>query len=174
MITADHFQVSDLFKGGEILAEAIFQGVAVKLALRKLLQHGVHHPGLTNADSRVNIVFRVIHQLRHTRPGAVALIIGIPVFKELTLKHSVVCPRLITGNSAVDIKLNTGNRIRQRCGGDFSTDFAVNQQFTPDIITVCQRFTHNQSTVLSAEGFTEARLRLVLQLFCLLFVQSCL
>ena len=60
MITADHFQVSDLFKGGEILAEAIFQGVAVKLALRKLLQHGVHHPGLTNADSRVNEVFRVI------------------------------------------------------------------------------------------------------------------
>ena len=33
MITADHFQVSDLLKGGQVLAEAVFQGIFVELTL---------------------------------------------------------------------------------------------------------------------------------------------
>ena len=33
MITADHLQVSDLLKGGQVLAEAVFQGIFAEFTL---------------------------------------------------------------------------------------------------------------------------------------------
>ncbi|CAI1232919.1 Uncharacterised protein [Serratia quinivorans] len=49
MVATGHLQIRHLLKSGQILAEPLLKGVAVQLALSKLLQHLVHHPALPDA-----------------------------------------------------------------------------------------------------------------------------
>ncbi len=83
VIATDHPEVGHFLKTVEVGVKGVPYRIGIELRLPQRLQHRIHHAALAQTHRGIDIVFRVVDQLRRASPGAVALVIPFPVGKEL-------------------------------------------------------------------------------------------